>query len=98
MLRASTWSSRYRASSVMMYSVKPSLKYSSALFPLIFSNGSTASVGPAGMVLAGDEYGRTQRGNNNAYCQDNAINWIDWNDIGEDGRALTEFVRAPTAV
>jgi isoamylase len=31
------------------------------------------------MVLAGDEVGRTQEGNNNAYCQDNAINWLDWN-------------------
>lgn len=30
------------------------------------------------MFLAGDEFGRTQQGNNNAYCQDNAISWIDW--------------------
>ena len=30
------------------------------------------------MMLAGDELGRTQRGNNNAYCQDNPISWIDW--------------------
>jgi glycogen operon protein len=30
------------------------------------------------MLLAGDEIGRTQRGNNNAYCQDNEISWIDW--------------------
>ena len=30
------------------------------------------------MLVAGDELGRTQRGNNNAYCQDNAISWIDW--------------------
>jgi len=30
------------------------------------------------MLLAGDEFGRTQRGNNNAYCQDNEISWIDW--------------------
>ncbi|HVI02647.1 MAG TPA: glycogen debranching protein GlgX [Enhygromyxa sp.] len=33
------------------------------------------------MLLAGDELGRTQRGNNNAYCQDNAISWIDWSTI-----------------
>jgi glycogen operon protein len=32
------------------------------------------------MITAGDERGRTQRGNNNAYCQDNEISWIDWND------------------
>ena len=31
------------------------------------------------MLLAGDEFGHTQRGNNNAYCQDNEISWIDWN-------------------
>ncbi|MGP0217223.1 glycogen debranching protein GlgX, partial [Escherichia coli] len=30
------------------------------------------------MLTAGDEFGRTQRGNNNAYAQDNAIGWIDW--------------------
>ncbi|RZL65762.1 MAG: glycogen debranching enzyme GlgX [Variovorax sp.] len=30
------------------------------------------------MLLAGDEFGRTQQGNNNAYCQDNAISWVDW--------------------
>jgi glycogen operon protein len=30
------------------------------------------------MWVAGDEFGRTQLGNNNAYCQDNAINWLDW--------------------
>jgi isoamylase len=44
------------------------------------------------MLLAGDEFGRTQGGNNNAYCQDNEISWVDW-QIGPDGRALTEFVR-----
>ena len=30
------------------------------------------------MILAGDEFGRTQRGNNNAYCQDNEISWLNW--------------------
>ena len=30
------------------------------------------------MLLGGDEFGRTQRGNNNAYCQDNEISWLDW--------------------
>lgn len=30
------------------------------------------------MILAGDEFGRTQKGNNNAYCQDNEISWVDW--------------------
>ena len=31
------------------------------------------------MIAAGDEMGRTQGGNNNAYCQDNEISWLDWN-------------------
>jgi isoamylase len=35
------------------------------------------------MLLAGDEMGRTQRGNNNAYCQDNEISWVDWGTVGE---------------
>ena len=30
------------------------------------------------MLTAGDEMGRTQGGNNNAYCQDNEISWVDW--------------------
>ena len=35
------------------------------------------------MLLAGDEMGRTQRGNNNAYCQDNEISWVDWESADE---------------
>ena len=34
------------------------------------------------MLLGGDEFGRTQQGNNNAYCQDNEISWLDWRGIG----------------
>lgn len=48
------------------------------------------------MLLAGDERHRTQRGNNNAYCQDNEISWMDWRDSPES-EALTHFVRALTA-
>ncbi len=36
------------------------------------------------MLVAGDEMGRTQGGNNNAYCQDNEISWLDWSDIREN--------------
>jgi glycogen operon protein len=36
------------------------------------------------MLLAGDELGRTQGGNNNAYCQDNEISWIDWTHVDQD--------------
>ena len=42
------------------------------------------------MLLGGDEMGRTQQGNNNAYCQDNEITWLDW--AGQD-TALLEFTR-----
>lgn len=45
------------------------------------------------MLLAGDEFGRTQGGNNNAYCQDNIISWLDWERIDDKGQALTNFVR-----
>jgi isoamylase len=49
------------------------------------------------MLLAGDEFGRTQNGNNNAYAQDNDISWLDWN-IGDDGTAQIEFVRRVIAL
>jgi isoamylase len=44
------------------------------------------------MLLAGDEFGRTQDGNNNAYCQDNDISWLDW-DLNTDQDALLEFTK-----
>jgi glycogen operon protein len=44
------------------------------------------------MVLAGDEFGRTQRGNNNAYCQDNEISWVNWN-LAEENAGLLRFFR-----
>jgi isoamylase len=44
------------------------------------------------MLTAGDELGRTQHGNNNAYCQDNEISWLDWNLRPED-QALFSFAR-----
>jgi len=43
------------------------------------------------MLAAGDEYGRTQKGNNNAYCQDNEISWLNWQRDGY-AKELTEFV------
>jgi len=49
------------------------------------------------MLLAGDEFGRTQQGNNNAYCQDSEISWIDWN-IGEKGRSLIGFAQELTGL
>ena len=49
------------------------------------------------MLLAGDEIARTQQGNNNAYCQDNEISWIDW-DLDERARALHAFTRRLVAL
>ena len=53
---------------------------------LLFSQGTP-------MLLAGDEFARTQKGNNNAYCQDNEVSWIDWEGINDDGVELLEFTR-----
>jgi glycogen operon protein len=47
------------------------------------------------MLLAGDEIGRTQQGNNNAYCQDNAISWLDWTRPDVE---LLDFTRRLTAL
>jgi glycogen operon protein len=56
------------------------------LATLLFSQGTP-------MLLAGDEFLRSQGGNNNAYCQDNEINWLDWEGITPDGEAMIRFVR-----
>jgi isoamylase len=53
------------------------------MMTLLFSQGVP-------MICGGDEIGRTQRGNNNAYCQDNEISWYDWN-IDEAKKTLMEF-------
>jgi glycogen operon protein len=47
------------------------------------------------MILGGDEIGRSQGGNNNAYCQDNDVSWFDW-DLDERAQALLEFTRRLT--
>jgi glycogen operon protein len=47
------------------------------------------------MLLGGDELGRTQRGNNNAYCQDNETSWVDW---AHADQGLVEFVRRLTTL
>ena len=44
------------------------------------------------LLVAGDEMGRTQLGNNNAYCHDSELSWIDW-QLDADARALAEFAR-----
>jgi glycogen operon protein len=55
------------------------------LATLLFSQGVP-------MILAGDEIGRTQGGNNNAFCQDNAISWLDW-ELDDQRRDFLEFTR-----
>lgn len=58
----------------------------------------------APMIVAGDECRRTQRGNNNAYCQDNAISWFDWRlvdknkSLGRFCRALIDFRKAEPTI
>ena len=49
------------------------------------------------MLLRATKFGRTQQGNNNAYCQDNEISWVDW-DLTEKNQALTRFVQKLTAL
>jgi glycogen operon protein len=57
------------------------------LMTLMFSNGTP-------MLPGGDEFGRTQQGNNNPYCQDNEISWFDWSLAESDaGKALIDFTR-----
>ena len=58
----------------------------SMLATVFLSNGTP-------MLLAGDEFGNSQQGNNNAYCQDNATSWLDWSQVAsDDARSLTRFV------
>jgi glycogen operon protein len=47
------------------------------------------------MICHGDELGRTQNGNNNGFCQDSELTWIDWDNADND---LIEFTRAVTAI
>jgi isoamylase len=49
------------------------------------------------MITAGDEIARTQRGNNNAYCQDNEISWLDW-ELDDDKQALLRFTQRVIAL
>ncbi|WP_263769568.1 glycogen debranching protein GlgX [Propionivibrio soli] len=61
------------------------------LATLLFSHGTP-------MLVAGDEFGRTQLGNNNAYCQDNEISWVNWAGVDSAGMRLLAFVRQVIAL
>ncbi|MAD61681.1 MAG: glycogen debranching enzyme GlgX [Myxococcales bacterium] len=52
----------------------------------------------APMILAGDEMGRTQKGNNNAYCQDNPISWLSWTDHEQADESLLAFTQQLSAL
>ncbi|EJG2191274.1 MULTISPECIES: glycogen debranching protein GlgX [Klebsiella] len=56
------------------------------LATLFFSHGTP-------MLLAGDEFGRSQQGNNNGYCQDSEISWFNWEAQSERDRALRDFTQ-----
>src|SRR5262249_34881968 len=49
------------------------------------------------LLLQGDEFGRTQQGNNNAYCQDNETSWVDWT-LAEKNAGLLRFTRLMIAL
>jgi glycogen operon protein len=49
-------------------------------------------------MLAGDEVGNSQSGNNNAYCQDNEIGWINWGALGHESDDLIDFVGQMTEI
>jgi isoamylase len=48
------------------------------------------------LLLAGDEVGNSQRGNNNAYCQDDEIGWVDWSGLGREGDDLSSLIAVLT--
>jgi isoamylase len=50
------------------------------------------------LLLAGDEVGNSQNGNNNAYCQDNEIGWVDWSGQGQEGEDMTALVARLSAL
>jgi len=50
------------------------------------------------LLLAGDEVGNSQGGNNNAYCQDDEIGWVGWEGLGRDGEDMTDFVAHMSAL
>ena len=61
------------------------------LATLILSQGTP-------MLLAGDEFGHTQQGNNNCYCQDNELTWLEWEGITDEGTSLQAFVQKVIAL
>jgi len=84
--RSSNWGIEGPTDDANVLAVREKIKRA-MIMTLMFSNGTP-------MLLGGDEFGRTQQGNNNPYCQDNDISWFDWSLTRSDaGRALIDFTR-----
>jgi isoamylase len=86
---SSNWGEEGPSTSVRIQQIRQRMKRN-FIATLLFSQGVR-------MMLGGDEMGRTQQGNNNAYCQDNEISWVNW-DLGPADRGLLEFTRHAMAV
>ena len=73
---------------------RPTIRRSSALRRQLRKNQLACLLLAQGLplILAGDEVGNTQNGNNNAYCQDNEIGWVGWEGLGREGDDLTDFI------
>lgn len=61
-----------------------------AMLLLLFAQGTP-------MIVSGDEFGQSREGNNNAYCQDNAVSWLNWK-LAEQNRNFLEFVKAAVSL
>lgn len=84
--KSSSWGTEGPTDDPDMIATREKIKRA-MLMTLFFSNGTP-------MFLGGDEFGRTQNGNNNPYCQDNEISWFDWRLMETHaGKAFYHFAR-----
>jgi isoamylase len=83
---SSNWGEEGPTSSARISQARQRIKRN-LIATLLFSQG-------ARMVLGGDEIGRTQQGNNNAYCQDNEVSWVDWEQADKELLEFTKQARA----
>ncbi|MHB1710015.1 MAG: glycogen debranching protein GlgX [Acidimicrobiales bacterium] len=86
---SSNWGVEGPTDSVRIERIRNRMKRN-LLATLIFSQGVR-------MLLAGDEFGRSQQGNNNPYCQDNEISWVNW-DLDKEAHQLCAFVQELIAI
>lgn len=86
-----SWNCGAEGKSRRKYIVELRMKQMKNALSLVFLSQGTP------LLYSGDEFGNTQEGNNNPYCQDNAVTWIKWNQM-ESGRPLLEYTRALIAL